>query len=209
MFVLWLVPYSLIGAKWLRYTLSLMPFVYMLAAVGVVRAAGAARALCESWPRPALASFASAALAALFVGLPAAAALGAGPHYALYTSPLAPGAAGRYFPHDELYDDGLREALAHVAAAAPAGATVAHETPGVARHYLARFGRADLRSAIISDPAFDATAAPADSYFILQRGRTYFENEAELRAVRRDPAFKLDREILIDGVSAAEIYKKQ
>src|SRR5688572_10576106 len=36
MFLFWLVPYSLIGGKWLRYTLSVMPFVYMLAAVGVV-----------------------------------------------------------------------------------------------------------------------------------------------------------------------------
>jgi hypothetical protein len=36
MFLFWIVPYSLIGGKWLRYTLSLMPFVYMLAAVGIV-----------------------------------------------------------------------------------------------------------------------------------------------------------------------------
>ena len=36
MILFWIVPYSLIGGKWLRYTLSLMPFVYMLAAVGVV-----------------------------------------------------------------------------------------------------------------------------------------------------------------------------
>ena len=36
MFLFWIVPYSLMGAKWLRYTLSLMPFVYILAAVGVV-----------------------------------------------------------------------------------------------------------------------------------------------------------------------------
>ena len=36
MFLFWIVPYSLIGGKWLRYTLSLMPFVYMLAAVGVM-----------------------------------------------------------------------------------------------------------------------------------------------------------------------------
>ena len=34
--LLWIVPYSLIGAKWLRYTLSLMPFVYMIAAVGII-----------------------------------------------------------------------------------------------------------------------------------------------------------------------------
>src|SRR6185295_4018846 len=36
MFLFWIVPYSMFGAKWLRYTLSLMPFVYMLAAVGVI-----------------------------------------------------------------------------------------------------------------------------------------------------------------------------
>src|ERR1043166_7594291 len=36
MLLFWIVPYSLVGAKWLRYTLSLMPFVYMGAAVGAV-----------------------------------------------------------------------------------------------------------------------------------------------------------------------------
>jgi 4-amino-4-deoxy-L-arabinose transferase-like glycosyltransferase len=209
MFLLWLVPYSLFGAKWLRYTLSLMPFVYMLAAVGIVRAARAARGLGEAWRRPALGAAAGAALVALCVALPAYAALRSGPHYALYTNALAPGAAGRYFPHDELYDDGLREALQHVAAAAPAGATVAHETPGVARHYLARFGRADLRPEIISDPAFDAAGARGPAYVIIQRGRTYFENLDELRAVRSGHDFTLDHEIFVAGVSAAEIFKKK
>jgi hypothetical protein len=36
MFFFWIVPYSLAGAKWLRYTLSLMPFVYMFSAIGVM-----------------------------------------------------------------------------------------------------------------------------------------------------------------------------
>lgn len=47
MFLFWLVPYSLIGGKWLRYTLSVMPFVYMLAAVGVV---GRASLSFRLWP---------------------------------------------------------------------------------------------------------------------------------------------------------------
>jgi hypothetical protein len=208
MFVLWVVPYSLTGAKWLRYTLSLMPFVYMLAAVGVVRLAGAARLALRAGGEG-RAALAGGAVVLCFVGLPAAAALRAGPHYALYTNALAPRSAGYYFPHDELYDDGLREALRHVAAVAPEGSTVAHETPGVARHYLARFGRADLRSEVISDPTFDAARAPAPLYLILQRGRTYFENRDELRAVRTDPAFTPEREILVNGVSAAEVYKKE
>ena len=211
MFLLWVVPYSLVGAKWLRYTLSLMPFVYMLAAVGVVWTARAARRLlrADGGGRGALAAAAAAALVLAFVGLPAYAALRAGPHYALYTNALAAGRAGYFFPHDELYDDGLREALGHVARVAPAGATVAHETPGVARHYLARFGRPDLRSEVISDPAFDAASAPAPLYVILQRGRTYFENRDELRAVRSGPPFTLEREISLGGVSAAQIYVKK
>jgi hypothetical protein len=36
MILFWIVPYSLMGAKWPRYLLSLMPFVYMSAAVGIV-----------------------------------------------------------------------------------------------------------------------------------------------------------------------------
>ncbi|HEV3470406.1 MAG TPA: glycosyltransferase family 39 protein, partial [Pyrinomonadaceae bacterium] len=87
MLVLWVVPYSLVGAKWLRYTLSLMPFVYMTAAVGVARLARAAARLqgAGRGRRPALGWLAGAAVVAVCVGLPAAAALRAGPHYALYT----------------------------------------------------------------------------------------------------------------------------
>ncbi|HEV3471452.1 MAG TPA: hypothetical protein VG148_19150, partial [Pyrinomonadaceae bacterium] len=131
------------------------------------------------------------------------------PHYAAYTNALGGGRTGYFFPHDEFYDDGLREALGHVARVAPEGATVAHETPGVARHYLARFGRTDLRSEVISDPRFDAAAAPAPAYVILQRGRTYFENLDEQRAVRAGGDFALEREINVGGVSAAEIYRKK
>ena len=209
MLFFWLVPYSLMGAKWLRYTLSLMPFVYMTAAVGVValtsRLAGMLRA--GEGRRPGLAACAGAASLAFFVGVPAWGAFAAAPHYALYTNALAPRPAGYYFPHDELYDDGLREAIKYVADHAPPGATVAHETPGVARHYLARFGRADLRSRTISDPQFDVTSEPGPTYAVLQRGRTYFENREELGRVRA--LFKPETHILINGVVAAEVYSKK
>lgn len=225
MFALWIVPYSLAGAKWLRYTLSLMPFVYMLAAVGVVSCARAAiRAIrTDGGGRARLASLAAAALVALFVGVPAWAALRSRPHYALYVNALAPARAGYYFPHDEFYDAGLREAVRYVAARAPRGATVAHETPGVVRHYLGEFGRSDLRSRVISDPGFDVTTEGAPLFVLIQRGRTYFENRDEMEAVRRSArlrasaggeegdgggAFTHAREILIEGASAVEIYTR-
>jgi Dolichyl-phosphate-mannose-protein mannosyltransferase/Alg9-like mannosyltransferase family len=208
MLFFWIVPYSLMGAKWLRYTLSLMPFVYMTAAVGAVACARRLPSLLKVSrdQSPRLARVLGACVLALFVAAPAWSAFRAAPHYALYTNALAPRAAGYYFPHDELYDDGLREALKLVADNAPRGATVATETPGVTRYYLERFGRTDLRPRTISDPQFDVTSEPSPTYAILQRGRTYFENREELAAVRS--TFKLEQQILIDGVVAAEVYSR-
>jgi hypothetical protein len=208
MLFFWLVPYSLMGAKWLRYTLSLMPFVYMTAAVGAVACARGLLSLLKvsRETNPRLASALGAAVLALFVAVPAWAAFGAAPHYALYTNALAPSAAGYYFPHDELYDDGLREAIKFVAEHAPRGATVATETPGVTRYYLERFDRTDLRPRTISDAQFDVTREPSPTYVILQRGRTYFENRDEMAAVRT--TFNPEHQITINGVAAAEVYSR-
>ncbi|MGH9968987.1 MAG: glycosyltransferase family 39 protein, partial [Pyrinomonadaceae bacterium] len=87
MFLFWIVPYSLIGGKWLRYALSLMPFVYMLAAVGVMTLIGITSAFFKDSRRaPAVVS--TIALA-IFIILPAWTAYAHGPHYALYTNALA------------------------------------------------------------------------------------------------------------------------
>jgi hypothetical protein len=208
MLFFWLVPYSLMGAKWLRYTLSLMPFIYMTAAVGAVACARWLLSLLKvsRATNPRLASALGAIVLALFVGAPAWAAFQSAPHYALYTNALAPGAAGYYFPHDELYDDGLREAIKFVADTAPNGAVIATETPGVTRYYLERFGRTDLRPRTISDPQFDAEREPSPTYVILQRGRTYFENREETAFVRA--TFKPEQQILINGVAAAEVFSR-
>ena len=202
MFLFWIVPYSLIGGKWLRYTLSLMPFVYMLAAVGVMGLIHWTTSRFSASKTRILTAF----LVALFVGLPAWQAFAHRPHYALYTNALAPGKAGYYFPHDEFYDDGLREAIRYVCEQAPGGATIAHETPGVARHYLKVFQREDLKSHAISSKEFDARTADGPLYVILQRGRTYFENVEELDHVRAN--LRLVHEVKIDGAVAAEVFVK-
>lgn len=206
MFVLWIVPYSLVGAKWLRYTLSLMPWAYMIAAVGIMALVRWTVGFMSGRGTGLASRVAGVAVVALFVALPAWTAYAHGPHYALYTNALAAGRAGYYFPHDEFYDAGLREAIRDVCAHAPPGATVAHETPGVVRYYLEKFGRTDLRSRVISDPRFDAARADAPLFVILQRGRTYFENRAEMEAVRDSPRFVRVYEELIRGAVAVEVY---
>ncbi|HVG29326.1 MAG TPA: glycosyltransferase family 39 protein [Pyrinomonadaceae bacterium] len=205
MFLLWIVPYSVMGAKWLRYTLSLMPFVYMLAAVGVAWLLNRAARLGRGGAPGLGARLAPAAVLLVFLALPAWSAFASRPHYAMYTNALGAGRAGYYFPHDEFYDDGLREAIRFVAERAPRGATLAHETPGVVRHYLERFDRADLDARVLSASDFKLDAAPQPAYYILQRGRTYFENRAKMDEVRA--RFTKVYEGRVAGVVAVEVYE--
>jgi hypothetical protein len=205
MFLFWIVPYSLMGAKWLRYTLSLMPFLYMIAAVGVIELVRlVSRGMPASKPGRAIMA---AVVVIVFLGQPAWLAYSGGPHYALYTNALAAGKTGYFFPHDEFYDDGLREAIKFVADTAPSSATIAHETPAATGYYLERFSRSDLKSEAISTPDFDVTKISGPAYIIIQRGRTYFENRDKIAFVRAN--FRKVYEVPVNGMTAAEVFVNQ
>jgi predicted membrane-bound dolichyl-phosphate-mannose-protein mannosyltransferase len=208
MFLLWIIPYSLFGAKWLRYTLSLMPFAYMIAAVGIVALIHWCVSLFKSTGASApqrTTRIATAVALLIFIALPAWTAYSSGPHYAAYTNALGGGRVGYYFPHDEFYDDGLREAIRFVCERAPHSATIAHETPAAVRYYLAQCGRTDLQSRVLSAADFkleDELKRPA--YIIIQRGRTYFENQDKIKEARA--RLPLVYEVKVEGASAAEVY---
>jgi hypothetical protein len=206
MFLLWIVPYSLVGAKWLRYTLSLMPFVYMIAAVGIMALIRWCVQILTRLHWESAARFATLLILLLFIALPAWTAYAGGPHYAAYTNALGSGRAGYYFPHDEFYDDGLREAIEFVCKNAPPGATLVHETPGVVGYYLDKYGRTDIQSRVLSDKNFKLADAPPQTYIIVQRGRTYFENQEKLQEVRA--GYRKVFDVPVEGVSAAEVYVK-
>jgi hypothetical protein len=205
MFLFWIIPFSLIGGKWLRYTLALMPFVYMIAAVGAmallrwVAARVSGMRYGSAWV--------SAVAVLIFILAPAMIAYSNAPHYALYTNAFAGDKAGYYFPHDEFYDDGLREAIKYVCDNAPPNAIIAHETPAVVRYYLEEYGRTDLQSHAMSAPEFDPAKINGPAYFILQRGRTYFENREKLAFIRAN--FEKVHETQVRGLTACEIFAGQ
>jgi 4-amino-4-deoxy-L-arabinose transferase-like glycosyltransferase len=207
MLLFWIVPYSLVGAKWLRYTLSLMPFIYMAAAVGAV----AVLAWCERF----LAKFttgsnamalATALLVIVLVLLPGWTAYASAPHYALYSNAIGEKYTAHFFPHDEFYDDGVNEAIRFVSQQAPPNANIVSEVPGVVRYYTEKFGRKDLRSQVLSDPKY-TPSSQEPTFVILQKGRTYFENQAEMKEVRE--RFTLVYAGCIRGHTAAEVYATQ
>ena len=202
MFLFWIVPYSLIGGKWLRYALSLMPFVYMIAAVGVIALIGLLSKLLKASRETS--AMVTAVVVVVFILVPGWTAYANRPHYALYTNALGGGRAGYYFPHDEFYDDGLREAIRFVADVAPQNSIIAHETPAVTRYYLERFSRPDLNSQSISSADFDPAKLSGPAYIIVQRGRIYFENRDKIDFLRTN--FKKGYEVKAAGATAAEVF---
>ena len=181
-----------------------MPFVYMIAAVGVMALIRLVTTRVSSFRYGS--ALVSAVAVLTFMLLPAAIAYSNNPHYALYTNALAADKAGYYFPHDEFYDDGLREAIKYVCENAPQNAIIAHETPVVVRYYLERYGRTDLQSQAMSASDFDPAKISGPAYFILQRGRTYFENREKLAFVRAH--FKKAHETQVRGLTACEIFTR-
>jgi hypothetical protein len=104
-----LVPFSLVASKWIRYLLDILPFVFFAAGYGADKVFGWLRRL--EWPSVRRLGFAAAVLT--FAVVPVAEALVWAPLYPMYLNPLGGGRANmaRIFPHDELYDIGVREAV--------------------------------------------------------------------------------------------------
>jgi Dolichyl-phosphate-mannose-protein mannosyltransferase len=172
MIFFWIVPYSLMGAKWPRYLLSLMPFIYMGAAVGVMFLIRWATSAFEKWnARGGITLAATTLLLFASVIWPAFTAYASAPHYALYTNVIGHRYTAYFFPHDEFYDDGLNDAIRFVCVTAPPNAMIVSETPGVVRYYMEKFNRNDLQSRVLSDVNF-AVPEQGPVFVILQRGRT-------------------------------------
>ena len=207
MIFFWIVPYSLMGAKWPRYLLSLMPFIYMSAAVGVMVLIRWTTSTFEKWnAKGAVTLIATAALLLATVIWPAFTAYASAPHYALYTNVIGHRYTAYFFPHDEFYDDGLSDAIRFVCVQAPANATIVSETPGVVRYYLEKFGRTDLQARVLSDANY-TVPEQGQAFIILQRGRTYFENQDKMNQVRE--RLPLVYASCVRGHTAAAVYSAQ
>jgi hypothetical protein len=206
MFLFWIIPFSLLSAKWLRYMLAWMPAVYMIAAVGLVRVFEWSSAVMTAPRRRRLAPALAGVLAALLVLEPARASAKSGPYYSLYLNALGGGRVGYYFPHDEVNDMGLREAIRQICEDAPQGAMVGGETEPVFTYYFHRFGRDDLQYFDLSDQA-KRMEAPPSAYVVVQDGREYFEN---ISFVQRIESYQAPIQTIdVGGAAAVRVYRDE
>lgn len=207
MVLLWLIPEALVGTKFLRYSLSLMPFLYMTAAVGIILIWQALSTVIHKIAGTGYIArvTAAVAVAAIFVVSPAVGTISCMIHSypSLYLNVFGANRIGYFFPHDEYYDLGARESIRFIAETAPPGAMMASEIPGVVQYYLEKFGRPDIRSQIISQPRF-TLAEDRPDFVLLQPGRVYIENLENFRFIERN--FPVAQSSVYEGAAATRVY---
>jgi dolichyl-phosphate-mannose-protein mannosyltransferase len=199
--ILFLVPYSLMAAKFLRYALPMIATLDLIAAVGVV--SGIGWLLRKRWlSMVTRVAVATAALIVFAAGLVSAQQTAA-PFYSRFEN----GIGERIDPHgsafpEQTYDYGVREAAAEIASVAPPFSRVVTDAGGVAAEYLRR-ERPDLVVRSLSADGVIATAA--DTFVIVQDEHLTFENALVVRQLRamRQPW----REIRMADVVAVQVFR--
>jgi 4-amino-4-deoxy-L-arabinose transferase-like glycosyltransferase len=200
MLVLLILPFSLVAAKWIRYLLDMLPFVFLIAGYGAEKIHEGLRLL--EWPTARRMGLAAAGIA--LVAWPAAETVVWSPLYPLYLNSLGGGRSNmaRIFPHDEVYDLGVREAVEFTCKVAPLGARLAVSNPLAVSYYLQKCGRGDILVGVMYDPRY---LPRRGDFLLIQESRRYFETEDLFREVARTG--RELREVGVEGVVTARIYR--
>jgi hypothetical protein len=197
-----LVPYSLMAAKFLRYSLPMLATVDLIASVGLV--AGVAWLLRKNWLSRGSRLAAAAGAIVVFVSGLALARQSAAPYYSLFQNAVGAelNVAGRVFP-EETYDYGVREAADAIAQVAAPSAAIVSDAPAVVAYYLRAYARPDI--AVRSLSAQGLGPSGSESWVIVQDEHLTFENQqivSQLRAAETPW-----REIRVEGRLAAQVFR--
>ena len=194
--VVQLAGLSVCGAKWIRYSLPLLPFLYMAGGYAVQQTLKAAKGkvLFQALVGPA---------AVLLLGWPLLQLQSWAPYYSFYLNAIGGEKQNiaRYFAMDEVSEFDTREVAQKVCPFAPDAATVATARPMSMAYYLQACGRADLRIV----PLYDTHYSPRDGdLIVLEPSRRFFETQRFFDALGNSAM--PHSEIRVGPVLASTIY---
>src|SRR6266850_519801 len=197
-----LVPYSLMAAKFFRYSLPMLATLDLVAAIGLVN--GTRWLLRKRWlPRITRVTVATAALVVFVTGLVASEQF-ATPFYSLFQNEVGVRLDGPDITFPEAtYDYGVREAVTSIAVAAEPSAVIVSDAPAVVEHYLQSSGRLDVHVRSLSGEGIPS--GRQDTWVIVQDEHATFENRAlveQLRA-REQPWMQFSAR----GVLAVQVFR--
>ncbi|MGD0416231.1 MAG: glycosyltransferase family 39 protein [Terriglobales bacterium] len=187
---------SVSGAKWIRYSLPLLPFLFLAGGYAVQQAVKAAKGKVPSQALVGLA-------AVILIGWPLLELQSWAPYYSFYLNSIGGEKRNitRYFAMDEVSEFDTREVAQNVCPFAPVAATVATARPASMAYYLQTCGRADLRIV----PLYDTHYAPQDGdLIVLEPSRRFFETQRFFDALGNSAMPHSD--IRVGPVLASTIY---
>ena len=193
------VGYSVMAAKFIRYSLPMMVLLELLAAVGIVASVTWLTSVMNGGLRATLRPVAYGALGVmLFMGQ-----ANASPYFSMNRNVLARwlDPDGRRFP-EAGYDFGVREAVSAIAEAAAPGAEIVSDVPQIVRFYLEQEGRRDIGVRSFSGHGLSNDAH--EQWVLVQDAHVYFETE-ELIAHLRSRSKPVDV-YQIKGVTVLEVF---
>jgi hypothetical protein len=190
------VGLSLSGAKWIRYSLPMLPFLYLAGGYAVQQI------WKELKGKPWSPAFAGAT-ALILIGLPLGELQAWAPYYSFYLNSIGGGTRNitRYFSPDEVSEFDTREVAQQVCPFAPVSSKVATARPMSMAYYLEGCGRPDIQIV----PLYDTGYVPRNGdLVILEPSRRFFETQQYFDVLRNSGMSHT--EVRVGPVSASTIY---
>jgi hypothetical protein len=205
MFLFWIIPFSFIPSKWLRYTLQFMPFFYMSSAIAIDKF----YEIVKSKYSPIYHKL-NILLIVILISFLGWLAFSNAPYYLQFVNIIGGGEKNKayFFPHDEIYDTGIREATAFISQIAPKNSMIACDAPNAVNFYLQLFKRSDITIIELSKPTTLKILQNNNEntiFVIDQIGRHYFSNHHCLLYIYDN--YLLIKKININGINTTKIYK--
>jgi len=167
--VVQLLALSICGAKWIRYSLPYLPFLFLAAGYAVQQIWQYARQ--RKVPRIAVAM-----VAIILFGWPLVDLQAWKPYYPFYLNAIGGGASNitRYFSPDEVSEFDTREVAQQICPVAPTAARIATGRPLSMTYYLANCGRSDIQIV----PLYDTAYVPREGdVIVLEPSRRFIETQ--------------------------------
>ena len=192
-----LVGLSVSGAKWIRYSLPILPFLYMAGGYAVQRLGTLMKE--RAVPRALV-----GATALILFGWPLLNLHHWAPFYSFYLNSIGGGTRNiaRYFAPDEVSEFDSREVAQTICPLAPRAATLATARPMSMAYYLQTCGRNDMEVVPLYDPHY----LPQDGdLIVLEPSRRFFETQRFFDVLGNSGMSH--REVRVGPVLASTIYR--
>jgi Dolichyl-phosphate-mannose-protein mannosyltransferase len=199
--VVQLAGLSVSGAKWVRYSLVVLPFLFLAGGCAVQAA----------WDRMTQTNMRGKKISLVFVGLAAATLFALpllelhawSPYYSFYLNSIGGGQKNiaRYFGQDEVSEFDTWEVAQQVCSSAPATNRLATARPMSMTYYLESCGCKDIEVV----PLYDRHYVPRQGdVIVLEPSRRFFETQKFFDAFERSDMSR--REVRVGPVLASTIY---